>query len=59
MNDDMQNIFYKREWPEDCYVIEYEKNPSMYQSIYSGEPVDNSSDFDECLKDVQDCIDQG
>lgn len=58
MNDNMENLYYKTEWPEDCYVIEYEKNPSMYQGFFCGDPIDNSNKLDECLKDVQDCINE-
>ncbi len=57
MNDDQQNIYFFEEWSDDCYVIEYEKNPNMYQGIYSGDPIDNSHSLYACLQDVQDCID--
>ena len=54
----MENIYYKEEWPEDCIVIEFKKNPSIYQGLFSGNVVDNSYDLEQCMQDVQDCIDK-
>jgi len=57
LNDDQQRVYYREEWPEDCFVLRYERDPDMYQGIYFEEPVSISHDLDECIKDIQDVID--